>query len=149
LPPAFIEKESFIMLGPQANIIRGLGVASTFDVGAEIERRVTFLVDYLRESAMNAYVLGISGGIDSLTAAMLAQSAVSRLRSHGRQVQFIACRLPYGMQVDDADAKVALDVISPDRTVTIDIKPAADALLLAVRREADDLFQPGARFPPR
>ncbi|WP_395448293.1 ammonia-dependent NAD(+) synthetase [Aminobacter sp. UC22_36] len=129
------------MLDLQADIIRTLRVASVFDVGAETERRITFLADYLRASAMRAYVLGISGGVDSLTAAMLAQAAVRRLRDHGHEAQFIAVRLPYGIQADEADARTALDVIGPDRTVTINIKPAVDAMLAEVRREAGDLFE--------
>jgi NAD+ synthase len=124
-----------------ADIIRTLGVASAFDVGAETERRIAFLADYLRASTMRAYVLGISGGVDSLTAAMLAQAAVRRLRDHGYEAQFIAVRLPYGIQADEADAQSALDVIGPDRTVTINIKPAVDAMLTEVRREAGDLFE--------
>ncbi|MBB3709995.1 NAD+ synthase [Aminobacter aminovorans] len=117
-------------------------MASVFDADAETERRITFLADYLRASAMRAYVLGISGGVDSLTAAMLAQAAVRRLRDHGHEAQFIAVRLPYGIQADEADAQTALDAIGPDRTVTINIKPAADAMLADVRRDSGDLFEP-------
>lgn len=129
------------MLNQQADIIRTLGVAPTFDVAAETERRIAFLADYLRASAMRAYVLGISGGIDSLTAALVAQAAVQRLREHGHQAEFVAARLPYGVQADEADAHKALAAIGPDRTITIDIKPAADAMLEEVHREAGDLFE--------
>jgi len=129
------------LLNQQADIIRTLGVAPTFDVAAETERRIAFLADYLRASAMRAYVLGISGGIDSLTAALVAQAAVQRLREHGHQAEFVAARLPYGVQADEADAQKALAAIGPDRTITIDIKPAADAMLEEVHREAGDLFE--------
>ncbi|MGE8107069.1 ammonia-dependent NAD(+) synthetase [Allorhizobium sp. NPDC080224] len=124
----------------QADIIRTLGVPASFDAAFETERRITFLADYLRASAMRAYVLGISGGVDSLTAALLAQRAVERLRDHGHEATFIAVRLPYGVQADEADAQKALAVIRPDRTVTVNIKPAADAMLAEVRREVGDLF---------
>ena len=129
------------MLHQQADIIRALGVAPSFDAAAETERRVAFLADYLRTTALRAFVLGISGGVDSLTAAMLAQTAVSRLREHGHTAEFVAVRLPYGVQADEADAQKALAAIRPDRTVTIDIKPAADAMLAEVRREAGELFE--------
>lgn len=128
------------MLNPQADIIRTLGVSPVFDVRAETERRIIFLADYLRASAMRAYVLGISGGVDSLTAGLLAQAAVRRLRDHGHEATFIAVRLPYGTQADEADAQKAISVIRPDRTVTVNVKPAADAMLAEVRREAADLF---------
>ena len=125
----------------QADIIRSLGAASTFDAADETERRITFLSDYLRGSAASAYVLGISGGVDSLCAALLAQQAVERLRGHGHKATFIAMRLPYGIQADEADAQKALEVIRPDRIVTVNIKPAADAMLDEVRREGGDLFE--------
>lgn len=122
-----------------ADIIRDLGVAPTFDPDHEIERRTEFLADYLRFTGAKAYVLGISGGVDSLTAGMLAQTAVRRAGN----AQFIAVRLPYGIQRDEADAQASLDVIGPDRTVTVDIKPAADAMFAAVKQDAGDLFDSG------
>lgn len=124
----------------QSQIAKRLGVAKSFDATAEAERRIRFLADYLRASSLQSYVLGISGGVDSLTAGMLAQSAVERLRSHGHEARFIAVRLPYGTQADEADAQRSLQVIKPDRIVHIDIKPATDAMLEAVRVEGGDLL---------
>ena len=49
----------------QAAIIDALGVAPTIDPGAEVERRVQFLADYLDATGAKGYVLGISGGQDS------------------------------------------------------------------------------------
>jgi NAD+ synthase len=122
-------------------IIRDLGVAPIFDAGNEIERRTEFLVDYMRFTGARAYVLGISGGVDSLTAGMLAQAAVGRVRDSGGDAQFVAVRLPYGVQKDEADAQASLDVIGPDRIVTVDIKPAADAMFDAVKKDAVDLIE--------
>jgi NAD+ synthase len=119
-----------------------LGVSDTFDAAAEIERRIVFLADYLRAAGGRAYVLGISGGIDSLTAGLFAQAAAERLRNGGQHAEFVAMRLPYGNQADEEDAQKALAVIRPDRIVTVDIKPAADAMLDEARRAASDLFQP-------
>jgi NAD+ synthase len=53
---------------------------------------------------MRCYVLGISGGVDSLTAALLAQRAVRELRERGYDASFIAVQLPYGVQTDEQDA---------------------------------------------
>ncbi len=53
------------MLHQQADIIHALGVAPSFDAAAETERRIAFLADYLRTRALRAFVLGISGGVDS------------------------------------------------------------------------------------
>ncbi len=127
------------MLDERARIIEELGVSRDFDAATEAARRWEFLADYLQASSMRALVLGISGGVDSLTAGMLAQRAVQRLRDGGYKAEFIAVRLQYGEQADEADALKSLDVIRPDRTVTINIKPAADAMMAEVRRDADDL----------
>ena len=128
------------MLDHQTTIARELGVTTAFDVEAEIDRRITFLADYLRAAKGRAYVLGISGGVDSLTAGLLAQRAVERLRTTGHEATFIAMRLPYGTQRDESDAQKSLSVIAPDRIVTVDIKPAADAMRAQIMQEAADLF---------
>jgi NAD+ synthase len=127
----------------QQSIIQELGVTSTFDAATEVERRTAFLVNYLRTSGAKAYVLGISGGVDSLTAGLIAQRAVKRLRETGQEARFIAVRLPYGIQQDEADAQASLAVIKPDRTVTVDIKPAADAMFASVLADAGDLVDDG------
>lgn len=121
----------------QREIASLLGVSDTFDAAAEVERRVNFLAEYLCGSGLKTYVLGISGGVDSLTAGCLAQRAVERIREQGGQAQFIAMRLPYGVQADEDEAQASLQVIRPDRVVTVNIKPAADAMLAAVK--ADDV----------
>lgn len=116
----------------QAAIIDALGVSPDFDATHEIQQRIAFLKGYLVESRQAAYVLGISGGVDSLTAALLAQRAVRELRNEGRDATFIAVRLPYGVQADEHDAMAAIATIGPDRVLTVDIKPAADNLMAAV-----------------
>lgn len=120
-------------LAVQTEIARDLGVTAAFDVEHEIERRVAFLADYLQTAGMHTYVLGISGGVDSLTAGCLAQRAVERLRAAGYDASFIAMRLPYGVQRDEDDAQGGLAVIRPDRIVTSDVRPASDAMLAAVK----------------
>ena len=131
-------------LALQSEIARTLNVAATFDVHQELERRVAFLADYLTASRLDAYVLGISGGVDSLTAGCLAQRAVDRVRAQGRpQARFIAMRLPYGQQHDEEAAQQSLRVIKPDLTLTVDIKPAADGMLAALR-QAEVAFRDAA-----
>jgi NAD+ synthase len=41
-------------------------------------------------------------------------------------------RLPYGVQRDEDDAQQALHFIQPDLAITVDIKPASDAMLDAL-----------------
>ncbi|MEU2792259.1 ammonia-dependent NAD(+) synthetase [Streptomyces sp. NPDC007100] len=115
----------------QQEIARDLQVSASFDAQAEIERRVAFLAERLTSTGLRALVLGISGGVDSTTAGRLCQLAVERARAAGHDATFHAMRLPYGVQADEHDAQLALDFIKPDRQLTVDIRPASDAMLQA------------------
>ncbi|GAA1104091.1 ammonia-dependent NAD(+) synthetase [Nocardiopsis composta] len=109
-------------------IIRDLEVAEEFDAREEIERRTAFLAERLTATGARALVLGISGGVDSSTAGRLCQLAAERVRAGGGRAEFIAMRLPYGVQKDEEDAQRALEFIGPDRVLTVDVKPATDGL---------------------
>lgn len=114
----------------QQRIIERLGVARTFDAQHEADRRIQFLADYLAQAGLTTLVLGISGGVDSLAAGLLARHAVARLkRQGGSHVRFIAMRLPYGRQHDEADAQACIDVIQPDQVLVADVQPATDAIM--------------------
>jgi NAD+ synthase len=115
------------------DIAAELLVAPTFDPAVEAERRIRFIADYLAASGMQSLVLGISGGVASTTAGRLCQLAVERLRAAGHAARFIAMRLPYGQQRDEADAQLALQFIRPDETLTTDIRPAADGMLASLK----------------
>jgi NAD+ synthase len=116
----------------QKRIAAELHVTASFDAALEIERRVDFLARYLRANGLATYVLGISGGVDSTTAGRLAQLAVERLCATNYDAHFVAMRLPYGTQHDEADAQQALAFIRPDEVLSVDVKPAADAMLASL-----------------
>ncbi|KRD14467.1 ammonia-dependent NAD(+) synthetase [Streptomyces sp. Root264] len=120
-------------LALQREIARELQVAESFEAGAEIERRVAFLAERLASTGLSSLVLGISGGVDSTTAGRLCQLAVERARDAGHDARFYTMRLPYGVQADEHDAQLALSFINPDRVLTVDVKPASDAALEALR----------------
>lgn len=134
----------------QRRIIRELDVQPELDPAAEVERRTEFLADYLRQTEAGGFVLGISGGQDSTLAGRLCQLACERRRAEGAQeVQFYAMRLPYGVQSDEADAQRALDFIRPDVRLTVNIKPATDAMEAACEaalREAGSGHDPISDF---
>lgn len=113
----------------QQQIIAALEVAQDFDVQAEIERRTNFLCDQLIRNRRYSLVLGISGGVDSLTAGFLGQAAARRAREQGHDAQFIAMRLPYGVQRDEDDAQRSLQAIAPDTVITVNIRPASDGMM--------------------
>ncbi|UVL62176.1 ammonia-dependent NAD(+) synthetase [Pseudomonas sp. B21-032] len=102
---------------------------------AEVARRVAFIKTCLHNARLKTLVLGISGGVDSLTAALMAQRAISELRSEtaDEQYRFIAVRLPYQVQHDEHDAQACLEVIKADEVHTVDIAPAVRALATEVK----------------
>ena len=108
-------------------IIRELGVRPAIDPQQEINARIAFIQRYLSATPANGLVLGISGGQDSTLTGRLCQLAVEGLREQGQQAEFVAVRLPYGVQKDEADAQAALAFICPDRTLTVDVRPATEA----------------------
>ena len=110
----------------QQVIIDEFGVKPEIDPAAEVEARVQILADYLTTTGAKGYVLGISGGLDSTLAGRLAQLAVERVRSTGRDATFAAMRLPYKVQHDEADAAAAMDFVAADREFTLNIGAAVD-----------------------
>ncbi|WP_225047718.1 ammonia-dependent NAD(+) synthetase [Lacticaseibacillus kribbianus] len=123
------------MSSTQEAIIKALGVAPTIDPQAEIRRSVDFLKAYIQHYPfLKTYVLGISGGQDSTLAGTLAEIAMTELRAETGDdgYRFIAVRLPYGEQADEADAMAAIAFMKADDTVRVNIKASVDAIVAAV-----------------
>ncbi|GEP20251.1 ammonia-dependent NAD(+) synthetase [Pediococcus argentinicus] len=119
----------------QKEIITALKVQPTIDPKAEIRRSVDYLKNYLiKHPGLRSLVLGISGGQDSTLAGALSEIAVKELRKEtgDTRYQFIAVRLPYGVQSDESDAMKAIDFMGADVVYRVDIKPAADAMVKAL-----------------
>ncbi|MHA7986795.1 ammonia-dependent NAD(+) synthetase [Rathayibacter sp. CAU 1779] len=112
----------------QAEIIRELHVEPSIDPAAEVEARVAFLADYAVASHARGFVLGISGGQDSSLTGRLCQLATERLLASGVDAEFIAVRLPYAVQADEADAQLALEFIQPQRVVTFNVQGGVDGV---------------------
>lgn len=116
----------------QAEIKKVLAVKETIDPQKEIDVRVSFLKEYLKQHPfLKTYVLGISGGQDSTLAGKLAQIAIAELREEtgDDSYRFIAVRLPHGVQADESDAQAALSFIQPDESYAINIEPAVSAMV--------------------
>jgi NAD+ synthase len=119
----------------QDRIAQQLNINRSLVKGAEpreIQRRIDFIKTTLRQSGCKALVLGISGGVDSLTAGRLCQLAVEQLRSEDYAARFIALRLPYKNQADESDAQAALDFINPDHIDTLNIAASVDGLMASL-----------------
>ncbi|WKF84764.1 ammonia-dependent NAD(+) synthetase [Lacticaseibacillus pantheris] len=124
----------------QKEIITALHAVPSIEPETEIRTRVNFLKDYMKANPfLKSYVLGISGGQDSSLAGTLAEQAVTELRQETGDdaYQFIAVRLPYGEQADEADAMQSIEFMQADRTMRVNIKSSVDAMEQAV--EANNL----------
>jgi len=110
-------------------IIEEMQVQSEISPGFEIKRRVDFIKKQLLQSGLKHLVLGISGGVDSSTCGRLAQLAVNELNEEQADTfKFIAVRLPYDIQADEADAQLALEFIQPTHCVTTNIFNGAQGI---------------------
>ena len=119
----------------QAKIIEEMGVQPRINPAEEVRKRVGFLKDYLKATHTKGFVLGISGGIDSSLAGRLAQLAVEELEAEGVDANFVAVRLPYGIQHDEDDAQAALDFIKAKTEWTYNISAGRGRLRGRVRED--------------
>lgn len=131
--PTEIIKEVY-MRAKQQEIIATLGVKPNIQPVQEIEKRSQFLANYLGGTGLNGFVLGISGGQDSLLAGIITQRAVDICNKNNREAYFHTMLLPYGIQHDRADAELAVKTIKSygESSVIehdIDIKPSVDTLV--------------------
>ncbi|MCW8832483.1 MAG: ammonia-dependent NAD(+) synthetase [Colwellia sp.] len=117
----------------QQTIIDEMKVLPEIDIQFEIRRRVDFIKQTLKQSGLHNLVLGISGGVDSSTCGRLAQLAIDELNSEqeanaAKKFQFIAVRLPFGVQADEADAQQAVNFIQPSHCVTTNVLDGVNGL---------------------
>ncbi|CAM2901073.1 ammonia-dependent NAD(+) synthetase [Vibrio rarus] len=113
----------------EQEIRQEMRVLPSIDVDFEIERRVNFIKEKMREAGCKSLILGISGGVDSTTCGRLAQLAVNQLNAENKDhYQFIAVRLPYGEQKDEDEAQLALSFIQPSHSVSVNIEEGVNGL---------------------
>lgn len=129
----------------QQHIVSQMKVLPNIDAQFEINRRIKFIQSQLQQAGSKHLILGISGGVDSSTCGRLAQLAVDGLnqQTNSNDYQFIAVRLPYDIQADEADAQLALEFIKPSVSVTVNIQPGADA----IDKQTTDALQSAGLLP--
>lgn len=121
----------------QKKIVEEMRVKPEIIVENEIRTSIDFIKSYLKKhSFIKTLVLGISGGQDSTLVGKLAQIAINELREETADFmyQFVAIRLPYGEQADEQDAMDAIAFINADRILSVDVKPAVDAGIAALKK---------------
>ncbi|WP_025028423.1 ammonia-dependent NAD(+) synthetase [Caldalkalibacillus mannanilyticus] len=120
----------------QKTIIEAMKTKPVIDVQEEIRKSIDLLKTYAKKHPfITSFVLGLSGGQDSTLAGKLAQLAVDELNQEEgtSKYQFIAVRLPYGIQKDEADCQDAIQFINPSKLYTVNIKPAVDASIASLK----------------
>ena len=115
----------------QKLIVAAMKVLPEIDVDFEVKRRTGFIKKSLESSGLNHLILGISGGIDSSTCGRIAQLAVNELNDAGGNFKFIAVRLPYATQADEADAQLSLEFIKPSVSINVNVQSGTDAIHLS------------------
>ncbi|OYT95187.1 MAG: NAD(+) synthase [Pseudomonas sp. PGPPP3] len=126
------------MTNRQAEIAAALDVVPPFcdeaALQAEVAKRKAFIKQCLRNAGLKVLVLGISGGVDSLTAGRLAQLSVEELREEtgDDSYRFIAVRLPHNVQHDEQDAQDSLRFIRADVDDCVNIAASVQGLSAAV-----------------
>ncbi|QLK86422.1 ammonia-dependent NAD(+) synthetase [Staphylococcus sp. 17KM0847] len=128
-------------------IVKEMKVQPTIDSGETVEILKNFIKEYVKaHTFVKTLVLGISGGQDSTLAGRIAQLAVNDLNATtDHHYEFIAVKLPYGVQRDADEVEDALAFIEPDRTITVNIKPAVDQSVASLNEAGIPLtdFQKG------
>jgi NAD+ synthase len=125
----------------QDKIISALHTLPLIDTAAETAKRIEFLQQCLSTAGAKTLVLGLSGGVDSTTAGKLAQLACDQLNQlhNTNDYRFIAVRLPYGVQADEADAQQALEFIQPSQRITVNIEAMVKGLDLGAQELVKEL----------
>lgn len=122
----------------QEKIISEMGTRPQIDVQEEIRKSIDFIKDYLKQFPfLKTLVLGISGGQDSTLVGKLAQLAIEEVRADtgDETYQFIAVRLPYGVQGDERDAIEVMEWIQPDQEMVVNIKGAVDSVVNELEKQ--------------
>ncbi|MFT6986524.1 MAG: NAD+ synthase [Psychromonas sp.] len=111
-------------------ILQEMRVLPEINIDNEIQRRIDFIKTKLQQAGSHSLVLGISGGVDSSTAGRLCQLAIEQLNQSqsSEQYQFIAVRLPYGVQKDEQEAQLALRFIQPSHCISVNVQTGVDAI---------------------
>lgn len=114
----------------KAQILTEMKVQTNIDAADEVARRVAFIQKQLLQAKSSKLVLGISGGVDSSVAGRLCQLAVDELNIDKSidSYEFIALRLPFGVQQDEAEAQLACEFINPSKLLTINIASAVNSI---------------------
>lgn len=122
----YIENTKIII---QKEVAEALAVKALQNPEQDVEKRVKFIKEQLLNSGLKNLVLGVSGGVDSLTTGLLCQKAVNELKKETNEdYKFIAVKLPYKVQKDADFVELSLKTINPDVIETFNLGESVDAV---------------------
>lgn len=115
----------------QQEIITKLSVQATIDVDQEIERRVRFLKDYVKQAGATGLLIAISGGVDSAVAAGLCKKATDELSQEtGKDYITLGLFQPYGEQEDIDHSYEVAEAFDITSKVETNIEEAVNEIVL-------------------
>jgi NAD+ synthase len=115
----------------QQEIIAKLGVKPTIDADEEIERRVHFLKEYIKQAGATGLLIAISGGVDSAVAAGLCKRATDELSQEtGKDYMTLGVFQPYGEQEDIDHSYAVAEAFQLKHKVETNIAEAVDEIAL-------------------
>lgn len=117
----------------QREVIDELGVAPQFGAASECGRRTHFLAEYLSRNSLKP-MCSVSAAVWMPAQQAVWYSCPSKRFGLGGMRRISSHYVPYGQQRNEGDAQHALRFIRPDQTLSIDVKPAADATLMSLKR---------------
>ena len=115
----------------QSEIVELMEVLPEIDAGAEVRRQVNFIKHQLELSGFANLSCSVSAvALIPALVASLAQLAVEELNQNHieDEYRFIAVRLPYDTQADEADAQLSVKFINPSVAVTVNVRDGVDAI---------------------
>ncbi|WP_256761703.1 ammonia-dependent NAD(+) synthetase [Cohnella sp. WQ 127256] len=115
----------------QQDIITKLGVKPTIDVDQEIDRRVNFLKEYVKQAGATGLLIAISGGVDSAVAVGLCKRATDELSQEtGKEYMTLGVFQPYGEQDDIDHSYEVAEAFNLEHKVETNIAEAVDEITL-------------------
>lgn len=119
----------------QEEIIATLGVKPSIHVESEVNNRVAFLKEYVKNAGATGLLIAISGGIDSAVVAGLCKRATDELSQEtGKDYMTLGVFQPYGSQADIEHSYAVAKAFELKHVVETNIEDTVSEVALEVEQ---------------
>ncbi|MGF7049349.1 NAD+ synthase [Paenibacillus sp. DS2015] len=119
----------------QEEIIAALGVKPSIHVESEVNNRVAFLKEYVKNAGATGLLIAISGGLDSAVVAGLCKRATDELSQEtGKDYMTLGVFQPYGSQADIDHSYAVAKAFDLKQVVETNIEDAVNEVALEVEQ---------------